>query len=387
MNIGVIIESNPFHNGHKYLFDYINANFNPDCITCITSTSFNMRGEISPITKFNKVKYLLQGGANLIIELPSALALQSADLFAYNSIKILNLVNITDIVCGCETDDLSKIEKIMNITDSPDFEEILKTFLNEKKYSYKNACILTLKKMKIDNELISLFSLPNTTLAITYLKAIKKININIKLHLIKRIKVDYNSNETNDNFASATALRNKLINYENVTNFIPFNQEFIDLNKAINKYYDLIKYRLLINNLISNNQISTIDEGIDNYIINNGDFNTNFQEFIDKLCNKKYTKNRIKRSLFHLLLNTPKNISSNQTYLRVLGFDDKGIKYLNTLSKEIKNFIFSSPKENNELNNNIILKHELLTTKLFEILTNQDLYIKEFQLPIRKEQI
>ena len=51
------------------------------------------------------------------------------------------------------------------------------------------------------------------------------------------------------------------------------------------------------------------NEGIDNYIINNGDFNSNYETFINNLSNKKYTKNRIQRAIFHLLLNTPNNYS------------------------------------------------------------------------------
>ena len=383
MNIGVIIESNPFHNGHKYLIDYIKNNFNPDCITTITSTSFNMRGEISPITKFDKINYLLQGGANLVLELPSILALHSADLFAFNAVKILKGINVTDIVCGCETDDIRQIEKLVEVTSSKTFDDILLSFIKDKKYSYKNASLLALEKMNIDQELINLFTLPNATLAITYLKAIKLLNSSIKLHLVKRIKVDYNSTETNGQFASATSIRTKLLNNEQVNNFIPFEQKFIDLNKAIDKYYDLIKYRLLVSNL-NNNRISNINEGIDNYIINNGDFNNNYETFINNLSNKKYTKNRIQRAIFHLLLNTPNNYSY-ENYIRVLGFDNLGMKYLNMLPKDIKNTIFSSPKENNAIENNLVLQYELKTTRLFEILSNQDLYIKEFQLPIRKE--
>lgn len=380
MHIGVIIESNPFHNGHQYLFDYIKNNFNTSCITSITSTSFNMRGEISPITKFNKISYLLKGGSNVVLELPTPLSVQSADLFGYNSVKILNDFNVTDIVCGCETDDINKIKLLLNIISSNEFENELKIILESKNISYKSAYLKALENMKIDNELVNIFNSPNATLAISYLKAINVINPKLNLHLVKRINVDYHSITSKNNFASATLLREKINNKENIDLFIPFKQEFIDLNQTNNNYFNIIKYKLqLLNN--NNNNISTISEGIDNYIINNAIWNTSYDEFIDNLSNKKYSKSRIKRSLLHLILETPVT-NLNQKYLRLLGFDEKGLKYINQLPKEIKKDIFSSPKE---INTNQILNYELKTTKLFEIISNENIYLKEFQLPIRKE--
>ena len=384
MHIGVIIESNPFHNGHQYLFDYIKNNFNPCCITSITSTSFNMRGEISPITKFNKISYLLKGGSNVVLELPTPLSVQSADLFGYNSVKILNDFNITDIVCGCETGEIDKIKKLLDIITSNEFEDELKIILKSRKISYKSAYLKALESMKIDSELINIFNAPNATLALSYLKAIHSINPKINLHLVKRINVDYHSKVSKNNFASATLLREKINNNENIDLFIPFNQEFINLNLSKSNYFNIIKYKLQLinnNNNNNNNNISTISEGIDNYIINNADWNTSYDNFIENLCNKKYSKSRIKRSLLHLILETPAT-NLNEKYIRLLGFDEKGLKYINQLPKEIKQDIFSSPKE---INNNQILNYELKTTKLFEIISNENVYSKEFQLPIRKE--
>ena len=154
---------------------------------------------------------------------------------------------------------------------------------------------------------------------------------------------------------------------------------------AKNNLFTVVKYKYLINN-----NINYIDnEGITNYIINNGNFNNNFDELIDSLKNKKYTASRIRRTILQYILNTQYDSSINyKNYLRILGINKTGLKYLNTLPKETKNQLFSSPNEKNSLNNNMntILNTEIDATKLFGIITNNlEIYKNEYKLPIRKE--
>jgi hypothetical protein len=76
-----------------------------------------------------------------------------------------------------------------------------------------------------------------------------------------------------------------------------------------------------------------------------------------------------------------------EKYLRILGTNSLGLKYINNLDRTIKNQIFSSVKElkTDTICYNI-LEIELLATKLYSLLTNDDtLLIKEYQLPIRKD--
>jgi hypothetical protein len=81
------------------------------------------------------------------------------------------------------------------------------------------------------------------------------------------------------------------------------------------------------------------------------------------------------------------NFYHKSEYLRLLGINKVGLNYINSLDKQIKNNIFASVKEinNNDLYYNI-LDIELQATKLYSILTNdENLLIKEYQLPIRKD--
>ena len=66
MVVGLILEANPYHNGHKYLVNQAKLKFPDSPIIAITSTSFTMRGEISLLDKFQKTKILLR---RIIIEI------------------------------------------------------------------------------------------------------------------------------------------------------------------------------------------------------------------------------------------------------------------------------------------------------------------------------
>ena len=102
------------------------------------------------------------------------------------------------------------------------------------------------------------------------------------------------------------------------------------------------------------------------------------------LKNKKYTLNRMRRALLHILLQTPKIIESQSPYLRILGLNSQAKQYIRMLPKQTKNYLFSSPKE--MTSPNIHLQLELKATRLYSILIGQpNLYINEFKLPIRKE--
>ena len=156
-------------------------------------------------------------------------------------------------------------------------------------------------------ELISLFSLPNTTLAITYLKAIKKININIKLHLIKRIKVGYNSNETTiiDDYKLELLYQfaeQNHITFLSITGGEPFIY-WDNVKKILDKFNDP-KYKITFNSNFS--LVHNYYEELMNY--NSIEFHVNLSsicnETHEKVINRTYCFLIISphRSLFSMLL-------------------------------------------------------------------------------------
>ena len=66
-----------------------------------------MRGGVAPMDKFIKTSLVLKYGVDLVVELPTVYAIQSADIFALAAVSILNELHCTDIYFGSESDDIN----------------------------------------------------------------------------------------------------------------------------------------------------------------------------------------------------------------------------------------------------------------------------------------
>ena len=114
--IGIIAEYNPFHNGHIYHINTIKKMYPDSIIILVVSGYFSQRGEISVLTKRQKVEIALEYGVDLVVELPFKFATQSADFFSVGSVGILNYLGVKKIVFGSESNDvklLTSLAKVM----------------------------------------------------------------------------------------------------------------------------------------------------------------------------------------------------------------------------------------------------------------------------------
>ncbi|MCM1514508.1 MAG: nucleotidyltransferase family protein [Anaeroplasma bactoclasticum] len=379
---GIIFEANPFHYGHDYLIESIRHTFQPDILIAVISTSFTMRGEISLLNKFEKTKILLNHHIDLVVELPIFKTLQSANDFAQNAIQILAQLGVTDIAFGSETTDCLLYDKALSLL--VDFEK--SNYFRDHSRSLKQHFTTYLENCHISKSEIALINSPNFTLGLQYIYAIHKYQFPIQYHPILRIGNQYHDKTITSSYASATAIRELLYNKEDISSYIPTDVSIqVDLSQSEDYLFALIENACWMNNLDFLSLFES-SEGIPAYIIkhlNSSSINS-YQDLLHKLKNKKYTLNRMRRSLLHILLQTPKIVNNEEPYLRILGLNSKAKQYIRELPKKTKNALFSSPKEIKKPNIQLLL--ELKATRLYSILTKQpNLYINEFKLPIRKE--
>lgn len=379
--LGLILEINPFHNGHKYFIDSAKKQDTYDYVIAVISTSFTMRGEVSVIDKFAKTSLLLDNGVDIVLELPIMKAVNSSDYFTYYSVDILSKMGVTDICFGSEAGEIEPLLKLNEITSSSSFNMDWKANI-DKGLSYNQAATLALKTNGVSEELINQFVLPNNTLALGYISAIKKLNDKINIHTIKRIDNNYFDKDTEANkLASAMALRSKINNSEDISSFIPnYNYEFLKENEVNEKLFNLLKYVLITDGTTSIKNRYMVSEGIENRMASFIDSNS-FEEFINNVQTKRYNVSRIKRTVLHIVLNNSQSIGTTNTYLRILGMNEFGKTYLSKLDKETKTLLISNIK--NEKNNEL-LNIELKASKLYDLLTNKNTYMDEFKTPIRK---
>ena len=309
---GIIVEYNPFHNGHLHHIKETKKMFKDNIIIAIISGNFTQRGDASIINKWDKTKLALDFGVDLVIELPFQYATQSADLFAKGALEILYDLKVNNIVFGSETNDIEVLK------------EYARKIINENKSLSNNK---SYPSNMFDN-----IEKPNDILGISYIKSILKNNYDITPYTIKR-STNYHSKDLKE--CSATAIRESLKNNKNVDKYIPYKFVYKE-KKYIEDYYDLLKYKILSSNDLS--IYNGVDEGLENRIKKVIFISNNLDELINNIKSKRYTYSRIKRMLLHILVGYTKEMNKKYkeiNYIRVLGYNNKGIKYLNKIKKEL----------------------------------------------------
>lgn len=296
--IGIICEYNPFHNGHKYHIEQVRTRFPDACIVAIMSGHFVQRGEPAFINKFLRTKMALDY-VDLVVELPQMYAASFADDFAHGGILIAKFLGLDGLSFGSERGMLidEHLEQPANVRSGLSFPKLMNAGLKS-----------------------------NDILGHAYSRAAREIYPSLKLIPIKRLGNDYLEQQLTGEISSATAIRKSYFSGESVSSTMP-STELIDHAVRFEDYFVLLKYRILSMEVSELGQIYTMYEGLENRlkkVINTVD---SFEELIDSMVSKRYTRSRIQRLLTYVLLNikeydVPQLKKVNA--LRVLGMNDKG---------------------------------------------------------------
>lgn len=327
--IGIICEINPLHKGHIHFINTIKERYPDSLLILVLGGYFLQRGDVSLISKWNKTELALNYGVDLVLELPTVYNTNSADYFAYYSIKILNEVGIDTLIFGSESDDLDKLKNVALSEEELNFNLEVRSNLR-KGLNYPTSLS---KCLNINLE-------SNDILGVAYLKAILKINKNIKVELVKRTN-SFNDVTSNEDVVSASNIREKLRNGTDITRFIPvYNSKFINSIDE-DKLFELLRYRIITDSHL--NQYLGVDEGLENRLKNVILVSNNYSELLNNIKSKRYTTSRLKRMLIHILLGIEKDdIKEDLEEYRIIGFNSRGKKYLHSLNNPKFGFKSSS---------------------------------------------
>jgi len=333
MTVGIIVEYNPFHNGHLYHIEKIKEMYPDATIVAVMSGNFTQRGEASILNKWDKTELALFYGVDLVVELPFVFATQSADIFAKASIELLTHLNIDVLVFGSETNNIKLLTDIAHIQlNDKKYNKLVEEYLKEG-INYPTALSKALFTITGKN-----INKPNDILGLSYIREIIRQGSNIKPICIKRNN-DYNSKELNDNITSATSIRYALERNEDISNYVPsFTNEKLK-NKLIftNDFFPFLKYKLLTDQNLDNYQ--TVEEGIENRFLKYIVSSKSLEEFMLKIKTKRYTYSKLNRMFLHILVSFTKEEAENfqnNEYIRILGFNYKGKEYLNKIKNDLE---------------------------------------------------
>lgn len=340
--LGIIAEYNPFHNGHKYHINEAKRISLAEHVIVCLSASFVQRGEPACADKFTRTRWALEGGADMVIELPDLLSVSCAERFAFGGIKLLNSTGLISSICfGSESGDIEMLRHIANI----ELNQVLLKDALAHGLSYPVAR----SKAFAENGINIPDSKPNDLLGIEYIRAINTLAPKLNIFAIKRIGNDYNDISGNSRFASATAIR-RLINDPASISNIKALPEFV--LKTIHTQIHLGKmpatlealsapiiYSLRKLGISGISQLAEVSEGLEKRLFVAAQTNSTYDELLYAVKTKRYTMARLKRILINSLLNTTAKLQDNAInstdalYIRVLGIRRDSIHLLSKLHK------------------------------------------------------
>lgn len=386
--LGIIAEYNPFHNGHLLHLEKSKKICDAQYSVCVMSGNFVQRGNTSIVNKWIRAEMALKSGVDLVLELPTVYSISSAENFAEGTIKLLNSLKIVDTISfGSENSDINVLNRISSVLHEEPKQYL--EFLNsesKKGLSFpkarENAILLYLN----DKKYLNILNQPNNTLAIEYLKALKKYKSHISPISVKREKVFYNSNCIVDEYASATAIRNMIINeqFNDIRKVVPASSYNLLMNEIeeghlvidISKFEKEILYAIRRLSADDIKNFPEVTEGLENAIKNASNSCNNLSELINMIKSKRYTHTRIQRILLYILLNITKKdmylSRKNIPYARILGYSPQGKELISeiykanpkiTLITSVKNFLDSS----NNKTYKYMLNKDILATNIYTL--------------------
>lgn len=331
--IGIICEYNPFHNGHAHQL-YTLAQLHPDALRiCIMSGSFVQRGEPAIFSKFDRARWAILGGADIVIEVPTLYSTGSAQLFGTGAIRMVKALAIDALSFGSETADLDALVDIAKRMDCKSTQEQLRTYIKEG-MSYGAAF-----RKALDTEILNT---PNALLGLEYIRA--GLAYNAKLEYIPILRTSNHHEETlTDELPSGTALRQLITSTGNLSSQLQATippSIASDMTQVIkngnyvnyNRYHDMVHSLSRRTTPKELEKFGDFSEGIE-HLWSKAAQQTSWTTATEEIKSKRYTYARLQRMGAYLTLGITKDVLQNAMeegpqYARLLAFNDRGRQWL-----------------------------------------------------------
>ena len=339
---GIIAEYNPFHNGHLYQLREAQR-LTEQPIVVVMSASFMQRGEPACLSKWLRARLAVENGAALVLELPTAFSLRSAQFFASGGVQLLAATgSVNTLSCGVESPELNFGALAQRIT-SDAAQGRIRSLLSQGK-SYAAACAAVLSEAQQEAGVTAMqassnegkafagLTKPNDILALEYAKALQATDI--KPLFIERRGDGYNDREISGTMSSATAIRQALNNSnDGWQQAVPASvrQALLDNAPGYDAalLWQLLRYKLRLMSVDAIADTCQCSEGLEN-LLKDAAACPSFAEALQLCTSKRYTTSRIRRLFMQLLLDVPRWRWEDNApaYLRVLAFNDTGRQLL-----------------------------------------------------------
>ncbi|MCL2754735.1 MAG: nucleotidyltransferase family protein [Oscillospiraceae bacterium] len=332
----IIAEYNPFHNGHKYHIEQTRALTGATHVVAIMSGNFTQRGDTAIVPKHIRARAAVAGGADLVIELPVAFALSSAEQFALGAVRLANALcdNVGESVLsfGSECGELNLLEEAAGaVTYAATTDDFFGAMKRGKSYP---AALQAAVEEHYSDDVVQVLASPNNTLGVEYLKALSETGSRIKPFTIPRIGAGHDEQLTVDGgVASAMQIRSLLLSGKAADALTPmeFGQDtdFADIKRL--EIAILSKLRTMSPKDIR--KAPNVGGGLENRLFNGVRLARNLNELHCLAKTKRYTLARIRRAVLCCFLGiTQSDVKLGVQYVRILAMNSRGKELISAAS-------------------------------------------------------
>ncbi len=363
----IIAEYNPLHNGHLWHLQETRRQTGARHILIIMSGAFTQRGEPAVVNKWARAAMALSAGADVVLELPAAFAVQPAQTFAAGAVSLLQATRVVQwLSFGTE---LGRLDELRNLAHFMRQEHVaLRAYLQEelaRGHSFpraRAAAILRYHSQKgipglhhlTWSGLESILHSPNNVLGLEYLQALQRKNSTIQpLALPRQVAAFHDTALPPGNIASATAIRRQLhtsgASWPHILRSYVPPEACSMLEKEIRECRGPVGWdaftHLLLGKLMSLEpaQLASLpgmEEGLEKRLRAAAADSDSVSQLLQKTKTRRYTLTRLQRLAVYLLwgfygrdhwllVNPPRPL-----YLRVLGFSQSGRNLLRQVKSE-----------------------------------------------------
>lgn len=374
--VGIIAEYNPFHKGHRYHLEESLKRTGADVSVVVMSGSVTQRGQFAMFDKWTRAEMAVRNGVDLVVEMPVIFSCNSAGYFAASGVEILENLGVCWISFGSESGEGDKLASVAVFLKKYEKEiESDVRLLVKEGYSYPRARQQVVEQLA-GKAIAETLEGPNNILALEYLRYMSKA----KPVVIKRKGPGYHEDTVKEGFASASYIRKQIEHGVDTASLVPSSSlELMDAPLVGNKIYPFILQKVLTAESTTLDRIASGGDGLGNRLKRCIRSSSSYEDLVDTLKSKRYTRTRICRFLGQVLLDiTEDDIKQAKNYIRVLAFSEKGAGYLKDIKKRELCKLPVITNINKETDSVELvrktLEKDLLAADLFNLAAGRDLY-------------
>jgi predicted nucleotidyltransferase len=348
---GIIAEYNPFHRGHAYQIAQTRRELGEETgILCVMSGNWVQRGECALTDKWTRAGLAIQGGADLVLELPTPWAMSTAETFARGAVELLEGTGVVETLSfGSESGEAGRLKQVAACLDSPAYRAALPRFLGEGRAFA--ACRQAAVGELLGETLSEVLASPNDNLGVEYLRSLNSFNSGIQPLAILRRGTGHHGGEREPGFAPAKKIRTLLQagDWAEAESFLP-QGESEALQSGQLARLDLCQRAILarLRTMRAEDWVALPDsgagEGLPERMARVAGQAVSLEECYALAKTKRYSHARLRRLVISAFLGLrAEEIPEHPCYLRVLGCNTRGRQLLREMGQKSRLPILTKP--------------------------------------------